>query len=165
MQILPGSMPNYLKMPKQQQVTALLALDWSYRRIEAETGVRRETVSHHNRRRRANAAKVFPGSVAFIEPPHEEQVGDLFDHLQRIGDAPRPAGVPDAVDLAADFAGDHSLSAMGRSHPPRIDPRMEWDISTLFVRTIDHPLSCKHLNNKMLTTVLHIIYITVIVHC
>ena len=51
-------MPNYLKMPKQQQVTALLALDWSYRRIEAETGVRRETVSRYDRRRRANAAKV-----------------------------------------------------------------------------------------------------------
>ena len=38
-------MPNYLKMPKKQQVLALLELGWSYRRIEAETGVRRETVS------------------------------------------------------------------------------------------------------------------------
>ena len=61
-------MPNYLKMPKQQQVTALLALDWSYRRIEAETGVRRETVSRYDRRANANAAKVFPGSAA-LEPP------------------------------------------------------------------------------------------------
>ena len=33
-------MPNYLKMPKQSQVLALLELGWSYRRIEAETGVR-----------------------------------------------------------------------------------------------------------------------------
>ena len=56
-------MPNYLKVPKQQQVTALLALDWSYRRIEAETGVRRETVSRYDRRRRSNAAKVFHGSM------------------------------------------------------------------------------------------------------
>ena len=38
-------MPNYLKMPKKSQVLALLELGWSYRRIEAETGVRRETVS------------------------------------------------------------------------------------------------------------------------
>ena len=38
-------MTNYLKMPKKQQVTALLALGWSYRRIEAETGVHRETVA------------------------------------------------------------------------------------------------------------------------
>jgi hypothetical protein len=42
-------MPNYLKMPKQSQVLALLELGWSYRRIEAEIGVRRETVSRHDR--------------------------------------------------------------------------------------------------------------------
>ena len=42
-------MPNYLKMPKKSQVLALLALGWSYRRIEAETGVRRETVSRYDR--------------------------------------------------------------------------------------------------------------------
>jgi transposase len=62
-------MPNYLKMPKKSQVLALLDLGWSYRRIEAETGVRRETVSRYDRRRRANAAKTFPGSTA--SPPPE----------------------------------------------------------------------------------------------
>ena len=56
-------MPNYLTMPKQQQILALLALGWSYRRIEAETGVRRETISRYDQRR-ANAAKTFPGSAA-----------------------------------------------------------------------------------------------------
>jgi len=56
---------NYLKMLKRQQVLALLDLGWTYRRIESETGVRRETVSRYDRRRRSNAAKVFPGS----EPP------------------------------------------------------------------------------------------------
>ena len=56
-------MPNYLKMPKKAQVLALLELEWSYRRIEAETGVRRETVSRYDRMRRANAAKTFPGSA------------------------------------------------------------------------------------------------------
>jgi transposase len=55
-------MPNYLKMPKKSQVVALLELGWSYRRIEAETGVRRETVSRYDRIRRSNAAKTFPGS-------------------------------------------------------------------------------------------------------
>jgi transposase len=55
-------MPNYLKMPKKSQVLALLELEWSYRRIEAETGVRRETVSRYDRTRRSNAAKTFPGS-------------------------------------------------------------------------------------------------------
>ncbi len=55
-------MANYLKMSKRQQVIALLDLGWTYRRIETETGVRRETVSRYDRWRRANAAKVFPGS-------------------------------------------------------------------------------------------------------
>jgi transposase len=56
------SMSNYLKMPKKSQVLALLELGWSYRRIEAETGVRRETVSGYDRARAANPAKTFPGS-------------------------------------------------------------------------------------------------------
>jgi hypothetical protein len=62
-------MPNYLKMPKKSQVLALLELGWSYRRIEAETGVRRETVSRYDLTRRSNAAKTFPGSDA--SPPTE----------------------------------------------------------------------------------------------
>jgi len=57
-------LPNYLKMLKRQQVLALLELGWTYRRIEAETGVRRETVSRYDRLRRSNPAKVFPGSAA-----------------------------------------------------------------------------------------------------
>ena len=55
-------MPNYLQMPKQQQVLALLDLGWTYRRIEAETGVRRETVRRYDHARRGNAATTFPGS-------------------------------------------------------------------------------------------------------
>lgn len=62
-------MPNYLKMPQKQQILALLALGWSYRRIEAETGVRRETVGRYDRERSANAAKTFPGSDASPPPP------------------------------------------------------------------------------------------------
>jgi transposase len=62
-------MPNYLKMPKKSQVLALLELGWSYRRIEVETGVRRETVSRYDRMCRANAAKTFPGSDP--SPPAE----------------------------------------------------------------------------------------------
>ena len=52
---------NYLKTPQRQQVIALLELGWTYRRIEAETGVRRETIPRYDRQRRSNAAKVFPG--------------------------------------------------------------------------------------------------------
>ncbi len=49
-------MPNYLRMPKKTHVLALLELGWSYRRIEAETGVRRETVSRYDGASQANAA-------------------------------------------------------------------------------------------------------------
>ena len=61
-------MPNYLKMPKRSQILALLDLGWSYRRIEAETGVRRETVSGYDRARPGNPAKAFPGSAPSPTP-------------------------------------------------------------------------------------------------
>ncbi|MGQ0737139.1 MAG: hypothetical protein ACT4QD_26270 [Acidobacteriota bacterium] len=60
-------------MPKKSQVLALLELGWSYRRIEAETGVRRETVGRYDRLRLGNAAKTFPGS----DPP---PTADSSDH-------------------------------------------------------------------------------------
>ncbi len=50
---------NYLKMPKKQQVIALLALKWSFRRIERATGVRRETISGYARKADSNPANVF----------------------------------------------------------------------------------------------------------
>src|SRR5438477_1311033 len=68
-------MPNYLKMPKKTQVLALLELGWSYRRIEAETGVRRETVSGYDAVRQANPAKTFPGSDP--SPPPDSLDGPL----------------------------------------------------------------------------------------
>jgi transposase len=48
-------------MPKRQQVLALLALKWSFRKIERETGVRRETISSYSRQADPNPAKTFPG--------------------------------------------------------------------------------------------------------
>ena len=57
-------MANYLNVTKRQQVIALLQLGWSYRRIEAETGVRRETVSRYDRLLGSNPANVFPGSAS-----------------------------------------------------------------------------------------------------
>ena len=56
-------MAHYLTMPKKSQVLALLELGWSYRRIEAETGVRRETVRRYDKSRQGKPAKTFPGSI------------------------------------------------------------------------------------------------------
>jgi len=55
---------NYLQMTKREQVKALLQLGWSYRRIQRETGVRRETIAGYDPRRPPKPAKVFPGSSA-----------------------------------------------------------------------------------------------------
>lgn len=49
-------------MTKTQQVLALVALGWTFRRIEKETGVRRETISKYAREGPPKPAKVFPGS-------------------------------------------------------------------------------------------------------
>ena len=55
-------------MTKRHQVLALLELGWTYRRIQVETGVRRETVARYDRLRQAKAAKVFPGSAPAADP-------------------------------------------------------------------------------------------------
>lgn len=65
-------MANYLKMPKKTHVLTLIALGWTFRRIEKETGVRRETVSRYAEEVRSNAAKTFPGSD---RPPPEDAPG------------------------------------------------------------------------------------------
>jgi transposase len=86
-------MPNYLKMPKKSHVLALLELGWSYRRIEAETGVRRETVSRYDRSRHANAAKVFPGSEAAAGGDPPDSLGETEANAAKVfaGSTSHPA--------------------------------------------------------------------------
>jgi transposase len=76
-------MPNYLKMPKKTQVLALLELGWSYRRIEAETGVRRETVSGYDEARQPNPAKTFPGSDPSPPQASLDIPGDTGPHAAK----------------------------------------------------------------------------------
>lgn len=42
-----------------------------------------------------------------VETPQEKEVSDLLDDFEGIGNAARPEGVPDLVDLAFDGTGDH----------------------------------------------------------
>ena len=76
-------MGNYLKMIDQQHIEALLELGWSYRRIERETGIRRETVARYDPRHNskpdnlaagseAKPAKVTPGPRNLAEPYRDE---------------------------------------------------------------------------------------------
>ncbi|MFN9100378.1 MAG: IS21 family transposase, partial [Gemmatimonadaceae bacterium] len=96
-------MGNYLQMAKRQQVLALLDLGWSFRRIEAETGVRRETISRYHAALAAKAATVFPGSEAAAGTAPEEGPPAAPANAAEVfpGSAPNPAKV---------FAG----SALGR---------------------------------------------------
>jgi len=88
-------MGHYLNGMKRQQVIALLELGWSYRRIEAETSVRRETISRYDRMRRSNAAKVFPGSPDSATPVSPATEPDEASKAAKVfvGAPPNPAKV------------------------------------------------------------------------
>ncbi len=94
-------------MMKRQQVIALLALGWSFRRIERETGVRRETVSRYSRPADPKAAKVFPGESGLGEPESGPEAGEDTGLVP--GDGSNPAKVfPGPESKAAKaFAGSH----------------------------------------------------------
>jgi len=57
-------MGNSLKMADKQRILALLELGWSYRRIQRETGVRRETVARYDPKKVSKPANVPTGPVA-----------------------------------------------------------------------------------------------------
>lgn len=61
-------MGNYLKMADRRRIEALLELGWSYRRIQRETGVDRETVARYDPGRDPKSAKVPTGSQSACEP-------------------------------------------------------------------------------------------------
>ncbi len=46
--------------------------------------------------------------MQIVEAADKQQIGDLFDHLQRIRNAAGPEGVPNAIDLILDVTGDHA---------------------------------------------------------
>lgn len=54
----------------------------------------------------ADGLVLFQG-VQIVEPALEQQVGDLLDHLDGVGNAAGPESVPDGIDLAAEFACEH----------------------------------------------------------
>src|ERR1700679_214397 len=56
----------------------------------------------------------FLGNFLLVQPLEKKQVGDLLNNLERIGDAARPEGIPDLIDLTANFAGEHRF-AFGKS--------------------------------------------------
>src|SRR5207244_2178371 len=94
-------MGNYLKMPDRQRVLALLELGWSYRRIERETGVRRETVARYDPRRQAKAANLSTGS--------ESTSDELTD------------GEPNAANLSAGSSHAHGPPGVAEPYRAQIE--------------------------------------------
>ncbi len=45
--------------------------------------------------------------VQLVQTLDEQQVSDLLDDFERVGDPAGPEGIPDLVDLIANFAGEH----------------------------------------------------------
>ena len=43
-----------------------------------------------------------------VEAAKEQEVGNLFDDLERVGNPASPEGVPDPVNLAANLASEHA---------------------------------------------------------
>jgi hypothetical protein len=64
---------------------------------------------------------IFFQGVEVIQASEKQKICDLLDDFERIGNATRPEGVPDAVNLVADSSGEHVTSESGfeyRRHLP-----------------------------------------------
>ena len=118
-------MGNYHNMTDKRRILALLELGWPYRRIERETGVRRETIGRYDPRRQAKAANLSAGSTGAHGPPglaaayHEQIEAGLNQGLtaQRIWQ-----------DLCEQVAYPHSYASvrryaqrLKRQHPKLVD--------------------------------------------
>ena len=67
-------MTNVLKMEKQILIKQLLELGWTYRRVEAEAGIRRETVSRYDPNHPRSLKEETTGSPKPAKVPT-----DIFD--------------------------------------------------------------------------------------
>jgi len=63
----------------------------------------REDAAAH-RLARALAAAFLKG-FQFIQPPNEQEIGELLEDLQRVGNTTAPERIPDSVYLVAELTG------------------------------------------------------------
>lgn len=57
--------------------------------------------------RTEGVGRFFLEGVDVVKAADEEQVGELLDHRDGVGDAAGPEGFPDFIDLVAEFACEH----------------------------------------------------------
>jgi transposase len=96
---------NYLKMTKRQQVLTLLALGWTFRRIERETQVRRETISKYARETPPNPAKTFPGLSGALNEVEPRNAAEGTDSANGAGADPAKTFSGFEANPAKTFAG------------------------------------------------------------
>ena len=107
-------MGNYLKMIDKQRIQALLDLGWSYRKIERETGVRRETIANYDPRHISKAAKVSPGQMA---KPAKVSTGSTVEPYRREVEAAVAKGLSAQriwQDLRADYGFSYNYASVKR---------------------------------------------------
>jgi transposase len=105
---------NYLKMIDKQRIQALLDLGWSYRKIERETGVRRETVANCDPCHNSKAAKVSPGQMA---KPDKVSTGSAVEPYRREVEAAVAKGLSAQriwQDLRADYGFGYNYASVKR---------------------------------------------------
>jgi transposase len=107
-------MGNYLKMIDKQRIQDLLELGWSYRRIERETGVRRETISSYDPHHVSKAAKVSPGQMA---KPARTSTGSAVEPYRKEVEAAVAKGLSAQriwQDLRADYGFSYNYASVKR---------------------------------------------------
>ena len=137
-------MGNYLKMTDKRRVLALLELGWPYRRIERETGVRRETIARYDPRRQPKAANVSTGSDVSADDDAAKAANLSAGSAERTGhrDVAAPyhaqieAGLRQGLDGAAHLAGPvrevaypHSYASVRRYVRRLKQPSPSWSTS------------------------------------
>ena len=68
--------------------------------------------------------------------PQKEQVGDLLDDFNGVGDAAGPEGVPDLIDFVAQVTGEHGGSLKGAVREPESLPWGGWLVRAGRVRFV-----------------------------
>ena len=111
-------MGNYLKMPDKRRVLALLELGWSYRRIERETGVRRETVASLRNLQQPLALPLVPCLAKQVTSDHGHVAQYYLDCRSINAILPGPTDTPLAranADIWLAYASNYR-AAVGVTH-------------------------------------------------
>jgi transposase len=94
-------------MTDKRRVLALLELGWPYRRIERETGVRRETIARYDPRRQPKAANVSVDS----DVPTDEELAKAANLSAGAGATHGPAGLAAPFHAQVEAGLRHGLTA------------------------------------------------------